>query len=213
MKTILLNVFKCLILLVLLDSCKYKGDPKYDFNNFASDTVELPLNLKDSIGKFISAVILNDTTSFGYSLFPKITGIDVSSHLKINDEGISLDVVGDEIIPFTTSSYLLLGVGFFLDQKYKLKYTSYDEILRSSVILDTTNYYGIYLLSKLRYEAGEYDQAKFLIEYLVKANKNNAHLKELAGSIRVNKELFYNKLHLFLSIDPFVNEKIPTQVK
>lgn len=196
-----------LTLLVLMFACfscsSAQQQPDFSFKGYKAVPATLATG-KDSSIAFVN-YILDNKYEKAESIYPEMFKIDVSVFMN-RGPGYEpyLGYVGEFVLDYS-DTYSRLAIASFLESKYKAHNNVYDMLLRTSLVMDSTNVPAMLLLAKLRYENDITDDAYFIVQQMMKQEPENEKVSELHAWFQDNHEPLGSNLPSF---DTFIKEKV-----
>ena len=120
-----------------------------------------------------------EANSLNSNFYPEIPKIDVEPLYEDSQGNKYLGNLRSFVLQYSSDPDSCLALGFYLKEKYDLKNSLYDQMLRQCIVLDNKYYRAIFLLAKLRYKAGYIEDSYFLISLLKNDLPNNHEVQNI----------------------------------
>lgn len=152
----------------------------FDLSRYHNPT--LLTSKKDSSLAFINLLSKEDLKG-AERIYPKMFSLDITSGVvTVEGEQPMLVGLGEYVLDYSKNTYELLALSVFLKKKHNTRLELYDQMLRGSIRLDSSNVAAFYLLSEVRHKYGVKEDAYYLISKMKELDTESPEIDRLYRS-------------------------------
>ena len=163
-----------ILIFLLITNCKLFSQ-KVDFNYARSFTKH-----ENVMDKYIISIRENPESIIG--IYPSLDTLNVGPLFEDSSGELYLGFLKEYIQRYANNPDSLLIISVFLKERYNLKNSILDQLLKNCILLDKNHVRSIFLLAELRYNEGYLEDSLFLIS-LISKHFDNSYMKSLMKSL------------------------------